>query len=357
MSRVVALALTAMAVLAGAVAAAVLLIDRGSGSAETGAKASRAPVLRHRGRKVAHPTVKPAPPATPTADPLTTPTLPPLRPAGSSLSIAFKKAPLAGILFDVHTGEILWSRNPQLSLPIASLTKMMTGLLIADRHAPSEQVVISRKASQVPGSRIGILRPGHKVPLGPLLEGLMMVSGNDAAVALAEHDAGGVPAFVSEMNAAAKQLVLSCSHFTTPNGLRDRGNYSCAYDLATLARLDLANHTVRTIVGQRDAALQFPTRGGTLRLSSLNPFLRLRDPGITGIKTGYTLKSGRCYVITQRRGGHELGVVLLHTEDPLRDVPHVLSAGFAAMGISPPPILLGPSTPRLRTRSHAHGAR
>jgi serine-type D-Ala-D-Ala carboxypeptidase (penicillin-binding protein 5/6) len=357
MRRVLAVVLTATFLLVGAGAAAVVLLNRSSGSADTAPSTTTAAVGgHHRGKGLAPTVSTPAPVSSPTPDPLTPPALPPLTPASTSLSIAFKKPPLAGILFDVKTGQILWSLNPQLNRPIASLTKMMTALLIAERHKSSEQVQVSPKASKVPGSRIGLLRPGRKYPLGPVLAGLLMVSGNDAAVALAEHDAGSVPAFVAEMNAAAKQLDLSCSHFTTPNGLRDRGNYSCAYDLATLARLDLANPALRTIIRQRDAALPSPTRGGKLQLGSLNPFLRLRYPGITGVKTGYTIKAGRCYVITQRRDSHELGVVLLHSQDPLRDVPRVLDAGFRSLGIVPPPSLFPPKRVQPRTSRSRTGS-
>ena len=103
-----------------------------------------------------------------------------------------KQPPAAGILFDVDTGEVLWARNPAAERPIASLTKMMTALLIAERHRPAERVLISAKAPGVEGSRIGVLKAGSKVPLGGLFLGLLLASGNDAAVALAEHDAGTV---------------------------------------------------------------------------------------------------------------------------------------------------------------------
>jgi len=251
-------------------------------------------------------------------------------PVPTQLQIKLKKPPKAGLLFDVDTGDVLWSLNPRLQLPIASLTKMMTGLLVAERHAPSEKVAISPKAAGVPGSATGVLPAGKKVPLGPLLYALMMISGNDAAVALAEHDAGTAPAFVTRMNQRAHQLALSCTHFSTPNGLRDHGNYSCADDLATLARLDLANPVLSSILSRHDANPAFPIKGGKLHLSTNNPFILKRIPGVTGVKTGYTSLAGRCYVITERHNGRHLGVVLLNSPDPLVQVPKVLAAGFAA---------------------------
>src|SRR3954454_1278093 len=139
----------------------------------------------------------------------------------------FKHPPLAGILFNLKTGEVLWQRNPHLQRPIASLTKMMTGLLVARGDSPKDRVKISAKAAHTPGSATGLLPRGHKVPLEPLLQALIMISANDAAVALAEHDAGSVTRFVKEMNRQAESMGLDCTHYSTPNGLRDRNNYSC----------------------------------------------------------------------------------------------------------------------------------
>jgi D-alanyl-D-alanine carboxypeptidase (penicillin-binding protein 5/6) len=165
------------------------------------------------------------------------------------------------------------------------------------------------------------------VPLGPLLYGLMLVSGNDAAIALAQHDAGGQEAFVARMNARAGRLGLSCTHFSSPSGILDRGNFSCPLDLATLARLGLENRWVARIIGTRRARFRFPVKGGILDLFNINPFIARGDEGVTGVKTGLTQAAGRCYVITARVGGRHLGVVLLDTEDPLRQVPRLLQAG------------------------------
>ena len=159
----------------------------------------------------------------------------------------FKDPPRAGMMFDVDTGEILWEHHPDRELPIASLTKMMTAHLIAERHRPDEKVMISKDAPKTGGSMIGVLPVGKKVPLGTLLKGLLLVSGNDAATALAEYDAGTVDRFVDRMNDEADRIGLSCSHFTTPHGLEDEDNYSCPRDLALLARADLSNPRIAKI--------------------------------------------------------------------------------------------------------------
>ena len=246
------------------------------------------------------------------------------------VSLRFRDPPRAGILFDVDSGEVLWALNPARRAPIASLTKMMTGLLIAERHRPGERVLITRRATRYAGSGVGVLPAGRRVPLQPLLYGLMLVSGNDAAIALAQHDAGGQDAFIARMNRRARRLGLGCSHFSSPSGIRDRGNYSCPYDLATMARLVLADPWLRTVVAARRGRFRFPTKGGVLDLFNINPFIARGDPGVTGVKTGLTTAAGRCYVITARLGGRHLGVVLLDTPDPLEQVPRLLQAGARA---------------------------
>src|SRR3954447_26405371 len=235
--------------------------------------------------------------------------------------------PRAGILFDVHTGRVLWEHDPGRRLPIASLTKMMTALIIARRHEPGEPVLITRQALAYQGSGVGVLPRGKKVPLKDLFYGLLLVSGNDAAIALAQHDAGAVGAFVRRMNAWRQRLGLHCSRFSTPSGILDQGNYSCAMDLAMLARADLADPWIRRVVATREARFPFPIKGNFLDLYNNNPFIIEGMEGITGLKTGYTDAAGRCYVITQRVAGHELGVVLLNTPNPLDQVPALLHAG------------------------------
>jgi D-alanyl-D-alanine carboxypeptidase len=246
-----------------------------------------------------------------------------------------KDPPAAGLLFDVDSGEVLWAREPAAKRPIASLTKIMTALVIAERHSRGERVLISRKAPGVEGSRIGLLRAGTKVPLGGLFLGLLLASGNDAAVALAEHDAETVSGFVAQMNRRARLMGLACSRFAGPAGLQDTGNASCAYDLAAMARAALADPWIASITRRRYAEVPFPVKGGTLSLANNHYFAQRGLTGlpraqVTGLKTGLTNGAGRCYVTTARMGKSHLGVVLLDSPDPLRQVPELLRAGFAA---------------------------
>src|SRR5436190_16314520 len=244
--------------------------------------------------------------------------------------VGFARPPRAGILFDVDTGLVLCKREPQRRLPIASLTKMITALSSARRGPPDEPVPITRQVLAYQGSGIGVLPKGKKVPVRDLFYGLLLVSGNDAAIALAQHDSGSVPAFVRRMNDWRGRLGLRCSRFSSPSGILDKGNYSCPRDLAALARADLATPRIRRVVATRQARFPFPVKGGYLDLYNNNPFIVMGMKGITGLKTGYTDAAGRCYVTTRRRHGHELGVVLLNTPNPLEQVPALLRAGDKA---------------------------
>jgi len=132
------------------------------------------------------------------------------------------------------------------------------------------------------------------------------------------------------MNLRAQQLGLTCSRFSSPSGIKDQGNHSCALDLATLARMDLANQVVRRIVGTRRVRMRFPVKGGYLDLFNINPFID--DPGVTGVKTGLTNAAGRCYVVTAHINGRYLGVVLLNTPDPFTQVPRLFKAGAQTGG-------------------------
>ena len=245
------------------------------------------------------------------------------------IAMRFRHEPSAGLLFDLDTGRVLWRRNPTQPLPIASLTKMMTALLVVERTKPAEPVLITKQALAYQGSGVGVLPRGKRVPLETLLYGLLLPSGNDAAIALAQHVAGNVPAFVSMMNARAAKLGLKCTRFTSPDGF-DNGNRSCAADLAVLARADLDRPRIARITGTRTAVLPFPIKGGRLFLYNNNPLLRVPFAGITGLKTGETSVAGVCLVETATRGRVRLGAIVLHSTplDAAKQTRALLTRGF-----------------------------
>jgi D-alanyl-D-alanine carboxypeptidase (penicillin-binding protein 5/6) len=251
--------------------------------------------------------------------------------APDAIAIKFHRKPRAGLLFDLRSGRVLWRRAPQRRLAIASLTKMMTALLVVEREDAHDRVRISRRAVKTAGSGVGVLPKGKKVQLEALLNGLLLVSGNDAAVALAEHSGASLPGFVRLMNRRARELGLDCTHFSSPDGLLDHGNRSCAADLAALARADMAERRIRRVARRSRAIVKFPIKGGKLFLYNNNPLIRLRYRGVTGLKTGYTDRAGRSIVATARRGRIELGVVLLHSSDPAVQATKLLDRGFKAL--------------------------
>ena len=259
-----------------------------------------------------------------------------IAPAPTSGQVAVKlKLPLrSGLLFDVRTGQVLWQKNPSQIVAIASLTKMMTALLVAAKAKPSDRVLITRDALHYTGSGVGLLPKGKHVSLTTLLYGLLLPSGNDAAIALADHVAGTQTRFIALMNQKARQLGLRCTHFTSVSGIVDQGNYSCAQDLALIAHLVLEQPLLARIVGSRSAILPFPIKGGKLYLYNNNPLLVLRYPGTDGVKTGFTDAAGQCLVATVRRGHRWLGVVLLHAGDTSTEAQQVLNAGFTKPGQS-----------------------
>jgi D-alanyl-D-alanine carboxypeptidase (penicillin-binding protein 5/6) len=247
---------------------------------------------------------------------------------GDPVRVDFDHPPSAGLLFDLDTGRVLWRRNPSRVLPVASLTKMMTALLVVERVPRGGRVRITPETLRYRGSGVGLLPRGKLIGVEKMLHGLLLPSGNDAAIALAQRAAGGsVARFVRMMNRRAAAMGLQCTRFATPSGLSD-GDHSCAGDLAALARAVLRTRRVARIVSRRSAVLPFPIRGGKLHLYNTNPLLRERYRGTTGIKTGYTIAAGRCLVATVQRGRTRLGVVLLRSREPSRQARRLLDRGF-----------------------------
>jgi D-alanyl-D-alanine carboxypeptidase (penicillin-binding protein 5/6) len=242
--------------------------------------------------------------------------------------VDLRRPPRAGLVFDVRTGEVLWRRRPLTRVPMASLTKIMTALLVVDRTRPNEPVRITRAALHYSGQGIGLLRRGKRVRLETLLNGMLIVSGNDAAIALAVHVSGSERRFVREMNRRAKAWGLDCTHFASSHGLEDV-NRSCPRDLAVLTRLAMTKRRIRRIVRRREVDFRFPVKGGRIFLTGHNPLQRIGYPGTIGLKTGYTSAAGRCFVGVARHGGRTLGVVLLGSRDPSKQAPKLLDAAFA----------------------------
>jgi serine-type D-Ala-D-Ala carboxypeptidase (penicillin-binding protein 5/6) len=249
-------------------------------------------------------------------------------PQADPVQVAFSDPPRVGLLFNLSTGQVLWQRNAYLRVPIASLTKMMTALLTVQSAPPDAPVLVTRQAIDMPGSKVGVLPLGRHVRLESMLYGLLLPSGNDAAVALAQHVAGSVNRFVVRMNEQAAKLGMGCTRYSSPSGYYDKGNFSCAADLAVLAHVDMSQPRIASIVRTYSAVLPFPIKGGKLYLYNNNPLLIYGYPGVTGMKTGQTEAAGRCLVATAERHGVRLGAIVLHSEDPGTQARQLLDLGF-----------------------------
>lgn len=243
-------------------------------------------------------------------------------------ALRLRPAPRAGLAFDLADGRVLWRRGATRRRPIASVTKLMTALLAVERFGPRDRVRIPRRADRIGGSRMGGLRPGRRVRAEVLLQGLLIASGNDAAVTLAIAGAGSERAWVALMNRRAKLLGLSCTHFVDPHGLDPRDR-SCPADLAALAMRAIAEPRIARIARRRFARV-WPGAGRKLTLRTTNHLLRDRYPGAIGLKTGYTSLAGFCLVAIVERGERRIGIVLLGSRDTYADARQLARAAVRA---------------------------
>jgi D-alanyl-D-alanine carboxypeptidase (penicillin-binding protein 5/6) len=219
----------------------------------------------------------------------------------------------------------LFAKRPDERRPIASITKIMTALLVLERLRPSTVVVVGRDATLPSGSSLG-LRVGEHISVENLLYTLMLQSSNDAAVALADAAGGSAGAFVKMMNQRARELGLANTRFTSPNGLNDRG-YSTAADLALLTRTAYSSPLFARLV--RTKAWDIPAPSGPARhVQNRNALLWLY-PGAIGVKTGFTTPAGHCLVATAERDGvRVIAVVLGERDEPFDAAATLLNYGL-----------------------------
>jgi len=238
----------------------------------------------------------------------------------------------AAVLADLETGQVLFNLAGNERRPIASLTKIMTALLVIEQTAPADVVTVSDEAA---GPRIaGIsglgLEAGERIRVNELLYALMLQSANDAAVALAEHVDGTEAAFVERMNARAAELGLARSRFASPNGLDDVG-YSSARDLVRLTRAAYGASGFGSVVATRTHVVR-SLDADPRTVQNRNVLLWLY-PGALGVKTGFTTPAGFCVVATAERDGVRLVTVVLgEPGEPFSDAAALLNYGFEAFG-------------------------
>lgn len=213
----------------------------------------------------------------------------------------------AYVVIDRNSNTILIAKNENQKKKMASTTKIMTALVVIEHCDLSDTVEISKKAANTGGSRLG-LKTGDKITVYDLLYGLMMRSGNDAAVALAEYVAGSITDFANLMNEKAKTLGLSNTHFVTPHGLDEDEHYTTAYELAILSNYAMNNEIFAKIVGTKNYTITI--NGYPKALTNTNELLGVLE-GVYGIKTGFTNGANRCLVTCCKRGNMDIICVVL----------------------------------------------
>lgn len=213
----------------------------------------------------------------------------------------------AAIIYDRSTKQIIWGKNEMEKRAMASTTKIMTAIVVLENANLDDVVTISKKAAGTGGSRLKI-RAEDKITVRDLLYGLMLRSGNDAAVALAEHVGESVEGFAGLMNKKAEQIGLKNTHFVTPHGLDDENHYTTAYELAILTDYALENSTFKKIVNTKSTQIRI--NENPMNIYNTNELLGVL-PGVDGIKTGFTNNAGRCLVTSCTRDENQIITVVL----------------------------------------------
>lgn len=232
----------------------------------------------------------------------------------------------AAVLMEKNSQRILFQKNMDLKLPMASCTKILTALTVVENCNVEETVTVPQQAVGIEGSSI-YLRAGEKLTVKELLYGLLLRSGNDSAVALALHVSGSLEDFRTLMNATAKKYGANDSNFVTPHGLDAKDHYTTAYDLAKISCFALKNPTIAEIVSSKSAKIGNEEEGNFRLLYNKNKLLN-NYSFADGVKTGYTKKAGRCFVGSATKDGMQLVCVVLNCGPMFEETQSLLQYGF-----------------------------
>lgn len=242
---------------------------------------------------------------------------------GAAFDITAKR----GVILDEATGKVLWQKDSDSPAFPASTTKIMTALLLIEHVGPEEIIVAPEDTEQVTGSSMH-LRPGERVPARDLLSAILLRSANDGAHAIAVHLAGSDLEFAKLMNRRAAALGCTHTHFRNPHGLNDAEHTVSAHDLALIAREAMRYPAFREVVSRRAVTIARSMNLEDRVMVSRNKALR-NDPTIDGIKTGYTVPAGHCFVGSATRNGRRVITVVLDSEDWQDDNRRMLDWAFA----------------------------
>lgn len=232
----------------------------------------------------------------------------------------------SAIAVDAQTFGIIFEKNADEKLPMASTTKIITAITAIENGNLEDTVTVSENAANTEGSSVW-LEAGEQLTLIDLLYALMLESGNDAAVAIAEHISGSQENFAALMNDTCKKAGAYSTNCVTPNGLDDDEHYTTARDLALISRYAMKSDIFRTIVSTQSKSIPWEAKEWNRELLNHNKLLNIYD-GALGIKTGFTKKSGRCLVSAAKRGELETIVVTLNDPDDWTDHKNLLDYSF-----------------------------
>ena len=239
----------------------------------------------------------------------------------SAVTEAVEVSAAAAVLMDADSGRLLYEKNGEKRMLIASTTKLMTALVALEQGGLQQEITVTG-GHMAEGSSM-YLRPGEKLTLETLLYGLLLSSGNDAALAVTECMGGAVP-FVARMNEKAAELGMENTHFANPNGLDDEAHYSTAEDMAKLAAAAMDDPVLRRVASTKTARI------GGRTLTNHNKLLS-RVEGCVGLKTGYTRAAGRTLVSCAERDGVRLVAVTLQDGDDWNDHASLYEQGFRVL--------------------------
>ncbi len=237
----------------------------------------------------------------------------------------------SAILFDPQTNEVLFEKNSNQQMSMASTTKILTALICVEYliENPDELVTITEEMVLVEGSSMG-LASGDEILLSDLIFGMLFPSGNDAANSVAIHLGGDLPSFAKIMNSRAKEIGMISSSFVTPSGLDDELHFTTAYDMALLMATALKNEIFMTFFTMSEKTITYNDGEKVITLHNENKLLSLYENAIGG-KTGYTKKSGRCLVTVSSLYDYELICVTLNSSDDWNDHITLFNLGFTGL--------------------------
>ena len=230
------------------------------------------------------------------------------------------------------TNQVIFEKNAYEPMSMASTTKIMTAIVALENSSPDDLVTTSANAAGVEGSSI-YLEKGDKIRMEDLLYGLMLNSGNDAAIAVSEHISGNPSDFAEKMNLLSKKIGAKNTSFKNPNGLDQQGHFTTAYDLSIISSYALGNPDFKKIVSTKEKSVKI-NNGDIMYFSNHNKLLSMYD-GAIGIKTGFTKKSGRCLVSAAERDGITLIAVTLNAPNDWQDHIAMFDFGFSNCQITP----------------------